>query len=300
MRARRFNQMTSEALLSMPAFYMRPLADLRQEQLAWSQKNALNDAAWRTIEKLPSPLRLRTFRAGENLPICVHVHGGGWVMGGADHQDAYLDELSVKAEVCIASVAYRLSPENPFPAGLDDVTRALRHFLDDDTTSQYSDKIVVCGESAGANLLVGALVRLRSHKNFSRIRGAFLNYGTFDLTGTESLRAAADHGRFLDLQAARWFTQLYIDNRDAKNPEVSPAFANLQGLPPACFLVGDEDPVVDDSRLLHRRWQEAGNTACLQIVPAGLHGMLEMRTPLTALARDTLAQSIRDALRQPA
>ncbi len=291
--------MTAEALLSIPAFYSRPLADLRQEQILWSHKKALNNAQWQTLDQSGVPIRLRIFRAGEALPMCLHVHGGGWVMGGAGCQDDYLEHLSLKAKVRIASVDYRLAPEHPFPDGLDDVTRALRHCLDDDSTGQFNDKIVVCGESAGANLLVGALVRLRGHENFSRVRGALLNYGTFDLNGTKSLRATTDHGRFLDLHAARWFTQHYIGDRDANDPEVSPAFADLQGLPPACLLVGDEDPVLDDSRLLHRRWQEAGNKAVLQVVPAGLHGMLEMRTPLTALARDTLAQSIRELCASP-
>lgn len=214
------------------------------------------------------------------------------MLGGADHQDPMLHDLRTRAQVTVYSVEYRLSPEHPFPAAVEDVEDALRFLLD----APQATPLVVGGESAGANLAAVALLRLRDHPNFGRVRAACLHYGTFDLSGTPSLLAAPPGTPFLDRELAAWFRAQYAPEALHRHPEVSPLYADLRGLPRTRLLVGSEDPVRDDTLFMHSRLRSSGNTAALVVYPGGLHGLLEWNTPLTRRAREELSAFVTEAL----
>lgn len=290
-----FNRMTAQALAEAGAVYTKPIAETRSERAGWAQRARHPDAGWIEI----AGLRLRQFGATGVQPVYLHLHGGGWVFGGADQQDAMLVELAGAAGVRVLSLDYRLAPEHPYPAAVDDASAALRALLDDGGTGP----LVVGGESAGANLAVAALRRLRGHPQYARIRGASLHYGTYDLAeGSASLRAAGPETPFLDARLADWFATQYASEMQRRDPEVSPLRAGLDdlaGLPPALFLVGSEDPVRDDSRLLAAHWRAAGNRAERVLLPGGLHSLLELRTPLTAQGRQRVAEFVRSACAEP-
>lgn len=286
-----FNRMTAQALAEVAAVYTKPIGETRRERAGWAQRTQHPDARWIEI----AGLRLRQFGAADVQPVYLHLHGGGWVFGGADQQDAMLAELAAAAGVRVLSLDYRLAPEHPYPAAVDDASAALRALLDDGGEGP----LVVGGESAGANLVIAALRRLRGHPRYARIRGASLHYGTYDLAeGSGSLRAAGPQTPFLDARLADWFATQYASDAQRRHPEVSPLLAgveDLAGLPPALFLVGSEDPVRDDSRLLAAHWRAAGNRAELALLPGGLHNLLELRTPLTADGRGRVAEFVRSA-----
>ena len=286
-----FNRMTARALAEVAAVYTKPIDETRRERADWAQRARHPDARWIVI----AGLRLREFGASSVQPVYFHLHGGGWVFGGADQQDAMLAELAEAAGVTVLSLDYRLAPEHPYPAAVDDASAALRALLD-----EAGDRpLVVGGESAGANLAVAALRRLRGHPHYARIRAASLHYGTYDRAdGSDSLRAAGPDTPFLDARLADWFAAQYASAAQRRDPEVSPLLAGVDdfaGLPPALFLVGSEDPVHDDSRLLAERWRAAGNRAELALLPGGLHSLLELRTPLTAQGRQRVAEFVRSA-----
>lgn len=286
-----FNRMTAKALAEVAAVYTKPIAETRRERADWAQRAQHPDARWIEI----AGRRLRQFGAAELRPVYLHLHGGGWVFGGADQQDAMLAGLAAAAGVRVLSLDYRLAPEHPYPAAVDDASVALRALLDEDAAAP----LVVGGESAGANLAIATLRRLRGHRHYARIRGASLHYGTYDLAeGSDSLRAAGPETPFLDARLADWFAAQYASPAQRRDPEVSPLCAGpaaLAGLPPALFLVGSEDPVRDDSRRLAARWREAGNHAELAWLPGGLHNLLELQTPLTAEGRRRVAEFVRSA-----
>ncbi|MFT3924995.1 MAG: alpha/beta hydrolase [Myxococcales bacterium] len=291
-----FNRMTAQALSQVAPLYTKSIAVARQERADWTRISAVSDAFWLDVPEARSALRVRVLRANSAKAVYLHVHGGGWVLGGADHQDGLLDELRVRAGVSVVSVEYRLAPEHPFPAALDDVEDALRWVLQDGAQSFGTRLVIVGGESAGANLVVSALTRLRGHPAFSGVVAACLHYGTFDLMGTPSLWTAAPGTPFLDPALSKWFREHYAHPDRHRDPEVSPMYADLTGLPPAQFLIGTVDVVRDDTLFMWARWRAAGNRAELVALPGGLHGLLEMRTPLTKLGRERVVSFMRRAV----
>jgi acetyl esterase len=291
-----FNRMTAQALKQLPALYTIPLAVTRAERANWARSAVVSDAVWRSVPNARSDLRVRVLPWASPRAVYFHVHGGGWVLGGAAHQDALLDEVRRRVGVTVISVEYRLAPEFPFPAPLDDVEDALRWLLDEPLAAGV-DRIIVGGESAGANLVVAALTRLRGHPRFPSILAACLNYGTFDLTGTPSLHTAEPGTPFLDLPLSRWFREQYASPELQRHPEVSPMYADLTGLPLALFLVGTVDPVRDDTVFMWTRWRMAGSPAELMPLAGALHGVLEWRTPLTKLARTCLTTFLERVLK---
>ena len=286
-----FNRMTARALAEVAAVYTKPIAETRRERAAWAQRAQHPDARWIEV----AGLSLRQFGATAARPVYLHLHGGGWVFGGADQQDAMLADLAAAAGVTVLSLDYRLAPEHPCPAAVDDASAALRALLDDGSARP----LVIGGESAGANLAIAALRRLRGHPHYARLRAASLHYGTYDLAeGSDSLRAAGPETPFLDARLADWFAAQYASPAQRRHADVSPLLAgpeDLAGLPPALFLVGSEDPVRDDSRRLAAHWRAAGNRATLVLLPGGLHSLLELRTPLTAEGRGRVAEFVRSA-----
>lgn len=250
-------------------------------------------AAWITaFSNSGSPLRLRRL-AGERPEgmRCLHAHGGGWVLGGAGLQDHWLQALATKVRD-VHSVEYRLSPEAPFPAALDDVTDALRWLATDGGGDRAGSPVIVCGESAGANLLLGAMIRLRAEPCFAAIRAAFLNYGTYDLLGNRRLRSTSSDAPMLNWPMVQWFVEHYGVAGRLDDPEVSPIRADLRGLPQTLLLVGSEDPVLDDSLQMESRLRSAGTHAVAAIVSGGLHGMIETLGPVRRLARNVVLEGI--------
>lgn len=281
--------MTTEALGLTEPVYAKPAATARQEREAWVQQRTEEHATWLNVESGRTALRVRVLPAENPRGIYFHAHGGGWVLGGPHHQDELLNYICDHAQMTVVSVEYRLAPEHPFPAALDDTEDALRWLLDGrPPVLGGNGPIVVGGESAGANLIAATLVRLRGHWNFSRVVGVCLNYGTFDLSGTPSLLSSKPGTAFLDAKLSAWFRDHYAPQGNVRDPEISPLYANLYGLPSALILVGTDDPVLDDSMFMYVRWRAAGNCAELAMLPGGLHGLLEWKTPLTRQAREQL------------
>jgi acetyl esterase len=293
-----FNRMTAEALGLIEPVYAKPVATARHEREAWARQGAADDAVWLDVANTHHALRVRVLPTQQPKGIYFHAHGGGWVLGGPHHQDDLLHHVRDHAQLTVVSVEYRLAPEHPFPAALDDTEAALRWLLDGNAPIIGADGPVIAGgESAGANLIAAAMIRLRGHKNFTRLVGTCLHYGTFDLSGTPSLLSSKLGTAFLDAKLSAWFRDHYAPRELHRNPEVSPLYADLKALPPALILVGTEDPVLDDSLFMYARWRAAGNAAKLAILPGGLHGLLEWRTPLTRSGREILSTFLLETVR---
>ena len=186
--------------------------------------------------------------------------------------DETLAETSRAAEVAVVSVDYRLAPENPYPAGPDDC-EAVAVWLAEKAKSEFgSDKLVIGGESAGANLSVVTLLRMRDRHGFTGFSGANLPYGGYDLRMTPSARRWGERNLVLTTKLIEWFHDCYAPRELWSDPDVSPLLADLSDMPPALFSVGTLDPLLDDSLFMHARWLAAGNEAELAIYPGGAHG----------------------------
>ena len=243
-----------------------------------------------TIPGRGGQIRLRVLAPEEEAAgVYLHIHGGGWVLGGCDEQDVRLWALVEATRLCAVSVEYRLSPENPYPAAPDDCEDTALWLLERGLEELGApDHLSIGGESAGAHLSVTTLLRLRDrHGITGAFRAANLVYGVFDLSMTPSQRNW-DRDLILSKPIMSWFGQCFAGDRDLdalRDPDVSPLYAELRDLPPALFSVGDQDPLLDDSLFMAARWQAAGNEAELQVWPESIHGFTAF--PL-ALARAAL------------
>ena len=240
----------------------------------------------RTIPGPNGPLKLRVFAPDHLQGVFLHFHGGGWAMGSAEYQDGRLEQIANAAGVAAVSVDYRLAPEHPYPAPADDSEAAARWIVENAVPEFGTDRIVVGGSSAGAHLAVTAMLRMRDHDDYTGFAGAALTYGFFDLSLTPSARNWGDRMLVMNTDLCRWFADAYAAGADLADPDVSPMYADLIGLPPALFIVGTQDPLLDDSVMLASRWAAAGNTTELVVVPGAAHGFAGAPTRVGSEARE--------------
>lgn len=234
---------------------------------------------------------------GSPRGVYLHIHGGGWVLGGADQQDPMLERIADRAGLACVSVEYRLAPENPYPAGPDDCEAAAVWLAKNAKAEFGTDALVIGGESAGGHLSAVTLLRMRDRHGFTGFRGANLVFGAFDMSMTPSQRAFGDERlilRTIDIEKfGEAFLPPHIDRRD---PDVSPLYARLHDMPPALFSIGTRDALIDDSLFMHARWIAAGNKAELAIYPGGAHGFIAFPGALAAAANERIDEFLKNAV----
>ncbi len=216
---------------------------------------------------------LRVIAPDQPRGVYLHIHGGGWVLGGADMQDPMLEHIADATGLAVVSVEYRLAPEYPYPAGPDDCESAAAWLVRNAKTEFGSDLLTVGGESAGGHLAAVTVLRMRDRYGYTGFRGANLVYGAFDLSMTPSQLAFGDRRlvlRTIDMQ--QFYNAFLPTITDRRVPDISPLYADLKGLCPALFSVGTQDALLDDTLFMHARWIAAGNETELEIYPGGAHG----------------------------
>lgn len=220
--------------------------------------------------------------------VYLHLHGGGWAFGSAGGQDERLWRLAVQAHLAVVSVEYRLAPEHPFPAGPDDCEAAARWLVEHAAAEFGTGRLLIGGESAGAHLSVVTLLRLRDrHRITGAFRAAQLLFGPYDLSMTPSQRSFGPKLLLSNTESLRGSYDLFtpgLGAEERRDPEISPLYADLTGLPPARIVVGTEDPLLDDSLFLAQRWQAAGAPVELGVVAGAMHGFTLF--PLTVTERE--------------
>jgi acetyl esterase len=230
--------------------------------------------------------RCRVFLPGDDAGtgvLYLHFHGGGMISGAPELNDAENLALSRRYGIPVVSASYRLAPEHPYPAGLDDCFAVARWLLENGakpvTEGGFAARrLILGGESAGGYLAAAVLLRIRDELGAaSRVAGANLVYGVHDWGQSPShlgLRAT-DGPDLLSPDAVTFFTDAYLPGRtgeERRHPAVSPAFADLHGLPPALLSVGTGDHLLDDTLLLASRWSAAGGQVELFVGPDLPHG----------------------------
>lgn len=223
---------------------------------------------------IPGPggdLVLRIVASDRPRGIYLHIHGGGWILGTADMADDQLERLSRTADVACVSVEYRLAPEHPYPAAVDDCETAALWLIDQAKTQFGTSRLLIGGESAGAHLSVLTLLRLRERGCHRAFLAANLMYGCYDLRLTPSA-ARSEQAVVLNRAMLAGMAAAFLGGMEAGDPRVSPLFADLSDLPPALLTVGTLDPLLDDSLFMHMRWLAAGSQSELALYAGGLHG----------------------------
>lgn len=234
-----------------------------------------------TIEGPAGPIGLRILVPDEVRGVYLHIHGGGWIVGSNDTWDEQLEYFGREAGMVAVSLDYRLAPEHPAPAAIDDCVAVASWLIEHAEREFGTSWLSIGGESAGSNLAVLTLLRLRDAGKGDAFRAASLLYGVFDLSLTPSVFLVKG-APFVSLEAMRRFTGAFAGDVDLKDPTLSPLYADLHDLPPALFSVGSVDPLLDDSLFMFMRCQAAGNLAQLAVYPGGTHGFNTLNGELAA------------------
>lgn len=215
--------------------------------------------------------------------VVLDVHGGGWAIGNAAMDDDLNLGLIAACGVAVVSVDYRLvGARSTLEAAMDDCFAAAAWLVRD--AHEFAGlPIVLVGESAGGHLGAATLLRVKAELGgLERFAGALLYYGVYDLAGTPSVRAAERDTLVLDgpgmLEAMRLLTPGMTDVERRVAP-LSPLFGELAGMPPALMVVGELDPLLDDTVAMARRWGEVAPVE-LHRVPEAPHGFIRFPTPL--------------------
>ncbi|MCY4650376.1 MAG: alpha/beta hydrolase [bacterium] len=286
-----FNKALGLASLHLPKIYeVGPEAARQAREQGKSVFGALvySDRAFeKAVETSSGTLRFRVIpTAGPPRGVFLHIHGGGWVLGGAHHHDPMLERLADATGLVVVSTYYRLAPENPYPAGPDDCEAAALWLQQNARQAFGAELVAIGGESAGAHLAAVTCLRLRDRHGLNPFGAALLTYGAYDLRGTPSVLEAGEETLILTTAVIRWFTEQFAGSHDLQDPDISPIFADLEGLPPVLFTVGTIDPLYDDSLFMFNRWRKAGNRAELVLWPGGIHAFDYFDNQYGRAARD--------------
>lgn len=233
-------------------------------------------------------------------PLIVFFHGGGWVVGDIDTHDVQARALCHGVGAVVVSVAYRLAPEHPFPAGLEDCYAATSWASTSASSlGAQTSRLVVAGDSSGGNL-AAAVALLARERGGPGIAAQALVYPAVDARlGHPSLRENAD-GYEPGTQTMGWYHRQYLsDDRQATDPLVSPLLAaDLRGLPAAVVATAQYDPLRDEGEAYADRLRQAG-VPVESIRYAGLvHGFFGMgpRVPAARQAIDRTCAAVRRAV----
>jgi epsilon-lactone hydrolase len=200
--------------------------------------------------------------------IIFHIHGGGFALGSAGGSAGLASSLARKTGMRAVSVDYRLAPEHPYPAALQDVTAAYRALAGQAGSAGH---IVVSGESAGGNLAIELLIAGQA-EGLTMPAAALLLSPMTDLTVTGSSYAGKAHADpAISAQAIRTRAADYLAGTDPADPLVSPIFADLSGLPPLLIQAGSHEVLLDDATRLAVKAAADDVAVILDITPGVPH-----------------------------
>lgn len=249
----------------------------------------------------PIPVRLyQPFEDGAARPLLVYLHGGGWVVCDLDTHDGCCRFLARHAAVNVLSVGYRLAPEHPFPAAVDDCLAAFRwaaqHAAD---LGSDPSRVAIGGDSAGGNLSA-VVARLAAHDEGPRPALQVLIYPVTDLSTKHASYRLFSQGFFLTEKQMDWYRGHYLsDDSAALDPRASPLLASdLRGLAPAYVVTAGFDPLRDEGERYARRLEEAAVPVVLRRHAGLVHGFANVPElgPAPRRAMDEVCAALRDGL----
>ena len=217
---------------------------------------------------------------GKPSPALVFVHGGGWTVGSVDEFDSSIRRLANSSGMLVAAMDYRLAPEDPFPAGLNDVITTVKWIRENgENIGIDPNRIALGGDSAGANLALASAIALRNEGQGDALRALYLLYGLYTPDkNTESMRLFGNGEYGITKTQFQWVMNLTFQKpEDWTNPLAFPILDNLTGhIPPMYIAAMGLDPLRDDSTLLVEKLRLAGQEHYLSIWPGVTHGALSL------------------------
>ena len=200
--------------------------------------------------------------------VFLYLHGGAYALGSCDSHRALATRIASAANVDTVLAEYRLAPENPFPAGLDDCVAVYRSLLE---KGYAAEDIIIGGDSAGGGLTVATMLQLR-HNGVPLPCAAVLLSPFLDVSASgETMKTRAGRDPWFEPENISVVVGHYCPNEDPRNPLLSPVFANVAGLPPTLIHVGDDEILLSDSTRFAEKLRGAGVEVELEVFPELWH-----------------------------
>ncbi|WP_245839852.1 alpha/beta hydrolase [Mycobacterium aquaticum] len=247
------------------------------------------------------PVRIyRPLGAGDSgLPVVIYFHGGGFVLCDLDSHDSCCRRLSNGIGAVVVSVDYRLAPEHPFPAAVDDAWAATEWVGSHvDELGGDPARLVLAGDSAGGNLAAVMAMAARD-RGGPAIAFQVLIYPVVDQRRKSSLTSPHTKSGVLTAAHMQWFTEQYLGTGgNRSSTQVSPILGDLSGLPNAHVLTGGLDPLCEEGEEYARRLAAGGATVSVRRYDRGFHGFFNLadHLPDAAQATDDVCAVVREAL----
>jgi salicylate hydroxylase len=200
--------------------------------------------------------------------VVLHLHGGGFAFGSADCSVEYAERLALAINGRCLALNYRLAPEHPFPAALEDAVAAYRFLLGQGFAPE---DIFVSGESAGAGLATSLIMDVRD-LGLPRPAGLIALSPFVDCTlASESIARLEGQDPIIDRDILTYMATSYFQAAPASSPRISPVYGNFSGLPPMLIQASDSEVLVDDAKRLAAAAKKAGVDVTLELYPERLH-----------------------------
>ena len=244
------------------------------------------DAKCETVQASSVPAEWVDAPSCDPQRAVLYLHGGGYAIGSINTHRRLAYDISAASGARVLVIDYRLAPEHPFPAAVDDAAEAWRWLL-----QQGFDpaRLAIAGDSAGGGLAIATLVNLRDRKlGLPACAVAISPWVDLEGIGT-SMTARAAQDPMVQKDGLIWMAQMYLNGADAKSPLAAPLHADLRGLPPILIQVGTAETLFDDATRLAEKLHAAGVAVRLAAWPNMLH-VFPLFAPILSEGRDGCAE----------
>jgi len=231
------------------------------------------------VRDIAGPVPLRLYDAREERapgPVLLFIHGGGWVLGDLDTHEPFCIDVAIELDLPVVAVDYRLAPEHPFPAAVEDSIAAARWVASGaEALRRTATGLFLAGDSAGGNLAAVVAAALRDEPADMPVLGQWLIYPATDPGVHHPSYDRFSDGHLLTKPGMDWFEESYSGPKDDRR--FSPLLAGADGLPPTFVITASHDPIRDQGRAYAARCAEAGVETVYVEAPGTIHGFLSLR-----------------------
>lgn len=269
--------------VNRPPFYAMTVAEARLAYVAATDVLELPRAPLPRVQdfSLPAadsaPLRARLYAASaDRLPVLLYLHGGGFTIGNFDTHDSLCRQLALRSGAAVVALEYRLAPEHRFPCAVDDAWAALKWLAAEaHTLGLDGTRLAVGGDSAGGTLAAVCAIHARDAGLKLRLQ-LLITPGTAADADTESHRRFAS-GYLLEAAGIEWFFSHYIAHAQRSDWRFAPLRAeSIDGVAPACVLLAECDPLVDEGVAYADKLRAVGVPVALEIYRGVTHDFIKM------------------------
>jgi acetyl esterase len=245
-----------------------------------------------------TPLHARLYApSSATLPVLLYLHGGGFTIGSLETHDSLCRQLALRSGAAVIALDYRLAPENRFPCAVDDAWSAMAWLaVQAESLGLDGGRLAVGGDSAGGTLAAVCAIHARDIGLPLR-QQVLITPGTTAYADTESHRRFA-HGYLLEAESIAWFFDQYIDQGDRRDWRFAPLEADdLEGVAPACLLLAECDPLIDEGLAYADRLRAAGVSVDLELTRGVTHDFIKLGRvlPEAGEAQAFIAEALRRA-----